>query len=86
VISKLLRQGVTDYKSIFPHVAAAIQLSNEGKAPMKGQNIQYIYTNSEHKNHCVELQHYQDRKLGQRISYMTKKNIYSYYLMLQKQC
>jgi DNA polymerase elongation subunit (family B) len=50
VISKLLRNGVGDYKSIFPHVAAAIQLSNEGKAPMKGDSIQYIYTNSKHKN------------------------------------
>jgi DNA polymerase elongation subunit (family B) len=50
VISKLLRQALTDYKSIFPQVAAAIQLSNEGKAPMKGQDIEYIYTNSKHKD------------------------------------
>jgi DNA polymerase elongation subunit (family B) len=50
VISKLLRQAVTDYKSIFPHVAAAIQLSNEGKTLMRGQNIQFIHTDSKHKN------------------------------------
>jgi hypothetical protein len=50
VISKLLRNGVDNYKSIFPHVAAAIQLSSHGKSLMKGENIQYIYTNSKHKN------------------------------------
>jgi DNA polymerase elongation subunit (family B) len=44
VISRLLRRGIDDYKSIFPHVAAAIQMSNEGKTPMRGQNIQYIHT------------------------------------------
>jgi DNA polymerase elongation subunit (family B) len=46
VISKLLRLGVGSYKSIFPHVSAAIQLSSQGKTPMRGENIQYIYTNS----------------------------------------
>jgi DNA polymerase elongation subunit (family B) len=50
VISKLLRNGVHNYKSIFPHVAAAIQLSSQGSIPMRGENIQYIYTNSKHKN------------------------------------
>ncbi len=50
VISKLLRNGVGNYKSIFPHVAAAIQLSTQGSSPMRGENIQYIYTNSKHKN------------------------------------
>ncbi|HEY6883316.1 MAG TPA: hypothetical protein VI278_04680 [Nitrososphaeraceae archaeon] len=33
VISKLLRQDIAKYKSLFPHVYAAIQLSNHtGKA------------------------------------------------------
>jgi DNA polymerase elongation subunit (family B) len=50
VISKLLRNGVHNYKSIFPHVAAAIQLSTQGKTPVRGENIQYIYTNSKHTN------------------------------------
>jgi DNA polymerase elongation subunit (family B) len=50
VISKLLRLGPGGYKSIFPHVAAAILLSSQGSAPMRGENIQYIYTNSKHKN------------------------------------
>jgi DNA polymerase elongation subunit (family B) len=51
VISKLLRQNIVKYKSLFPHVSAAIQLSNEtGKHPMKGDTIQYVYTNSQHNN------------------------------------
>jgi DNA polymerase elongation subunit (family B) len=56
VISKLLRQDIDKYRSIFPHVSAAIQLSNNnsngssGKYPTKGDTIHYIYTNSQHNN------------------------------------
>jgi DNA polymerase elongation subunit (family B) len=51
VISKLLRQDIVKYKSLFPHVSAAIQLSDDtGKYPMKGDTIQYVYTNSQHNN------------------------------------
>jgi DNA polymerase elongation subunit (family B) len=50
VISQLLRNGVGNYKCIFPHVAAAIQLSSQGKSLMRGENIKYIYTNSKHNN------------------------------------
>ena len=51
IISKLLRQDIRKYRSIFPHVSTAIQLSNDtGNRPMKGDTIQYIYTNSQHNN------------------------------------
>jgi len=52
VISKLLGQDIEKYKSLFPHVSAAIQLTNTagGKQPTKGDTIQYVYTNSQHKN------------------------------------
>src|SRR5512133_1120523 len=52
VISKLLGQDIEKYKSLFPHVSAAIQLTNTagGKQPTKGYTIQYIYTDSQHKN------------------------------------
>jgi DNA polymerase elongation subunit (family B) len=57
VISKLLRQDIDKYRSIFPHVSAAIQLSNNnnskgssGRYPTKGDTIHYIYTNSQHNN------------------------------------
>jgi DNA polymerase elongation subunit (family B) len=51
VISKLLGQDITKYRSLFPHVSAAIQSSNnEDKLPSKGDTIKYIYTNSRHIN------------------------------------
>ncbi len=51
IISKQLRMDITKYKNIFPHVAAAIQLSNtHDKKPVKGDIIQYIYTDSQHQN------------------------------------
>jgi DNA polymerase elongation subunit (family B) len=54
VISKLLRQDIEKYRSLFAHVSAAIQLlsSNGGvdKHPTKGDTIQYIYTNSKLNN------------------------------------
>ena len=50
VISKLLEQNLEKYKSLFPHVSAAIQLSDEDKHPSKGDTIKYIYTDSQHKN------------------------------------
>jgi DNA polymerase elongation subunit (family B) len=47
VISKLLRLDIQKYKSLFPHVSAAIQLR---KYPLKGDTVQYIYTDSKHNN------------------------------------
>ena len=44
IIHKLLGQDIRKYKSLFPHVSAAIQLSNnnEDKLPSKGDTIQYV--------------------------------------------
>jgi DNA polymerase elongation subunit (family B) len=50
VVSKQLGQEITKYRSLFPHVSAAIQLSNEERHPSKGDTIKYIYTDSQHKN------------------------------------
>jgi DNA polymerase elongation subunit (family B) len=53
VISKLLRQDIEKYKSLFPYISAAIQLSSKGGVdnhPRKGDTIRYIYTNSQHRN------------------------------------
>ena len=50
IISKLLGQSLEKYRSLFPHVSA-IQLSNgKDKHSSKGDTIEYIYTNSQHKN------------------------------------
>jgi DNA polymerase elongation subunit (family B) len=47
IISKLLRQDIQKYKGLFPHVSAAIQ---SRKYPLKGDMIQYIYTDSKNNN------------------------------------
>jgi DNA polymerase elongation subunit (family B) len=74
VISRLLRRGIDDYKSIFPHVAAAIQMSNEGKTPMRGQNIQYIHTDSKHKNPLYRVTALpQERNVTENIVYDKEK-------------
>ncbi len=63
VISKQLRMDITKYRSIFPHVAAAIQLSNSGgKMPTRGQNISYIYVDSQHQNPLQRVIAAQDLK------------------------
>jgi DNA polymerase elongation subunit (family B) len=48
VISKLLRQNIMKYRSLFPHVAAAIRLNVSGVITNRGDNIQYIHTDSAH--------------------------------------
>ena len=50
VISKLLGQNIHKYRSLLPHVSAAIQLSGEDKHPSNGDIIRFIYTDSQHKN------------------------------------
>jgi DNA polymerase elongation subunit (family B) len=50
IISKLLGQNIERYRSLFPHVSAAIQLSGEDRHPSKGDTIKYIYTEAQHKN------------------------------------
>jgi DNA polymerase elongation subunit (family B) len=50
VVTKKMGQGIDKYKSLFPHVCAAIQLANEGKSTAVGEGIEYIYTDSHHTN------------------------------------
>jgi DNA polymerase elongation subunit (family B) len=57
VISKLLRQDIQKYKSLFPHVSAAIQ---SRRYPLKGETIQYIYTDSKHNNPLCRVVHIED--------------------------
>jgi DNA polymerase elongation subunit (family B) len=47
VISKLLRQDIQKYRSLFPHVSAAIQ---SRKQPLKGDTIELSITDSQHNN------------------------------------
>jgi DNA polymerase elongation subunit (family B) len=50
VVSKLLKQDIHNYRSLFPHVSAAIRLREAGKSLIRGENIQYVYTDAQHKN------------------------------------
>jgi DNA polymerase elongation subunit (family B) len=55
VISRLLGQNLEKYRSLFPQVSAAIQLSEGDNYPSKGDTIGYIYTDSQHKNPLLRL-------------------------------
>jgi DNA polymerase elongation subunit (family B) len=57
VVSKQLRQDLTKYRSLFPHVSAALQLTEAGKSLGRGDMIQYIHTNSAHKNPLLRVTH-----------------------------
>jgi DNA polymerase elongation subunit (family B) len=51
VISRLLGQNIEKYRSLFPHVCAAIQSrTDKDSLPSKGDNIKYIYTDAQHSN------------------------------------
>jgi DNA polymerase elongation subunit (family B) len=50
IVSKILRKPLSDYSSKFPHVAAAIQLSQCGQEIRRGENIQFVYINADHSN------------------------------------
>ena len=77
VVSKLLGQNIEKYRSLFPHVSAAIQLGVENKHPSKGDTIKYIYTDSQHKNplcRVVPIERAHDRNTeGESFSYDKEK-------------
>ena len=50
VVSKMLRQDLAKYRSLFPHVSAALQMTEAGKSSVRGDIIQYIHTDAAHKN------------------------------------
>jgi DNA polymerase elongation subunit (family B) len=50
IVSKMLRQDLDRYRSLFPHVSAALQLTEAGKSLVRGDIIQYIHTDAAHKN------------------------------------
>jgi len=50
IVSKILRQDLYKYRSLFPHVSAALQLSEAGLPLVHGDTIHYIYTDAAHSN------------------------------------
>jgi len=50
VVSKSLRMPVERYRSLFPHVLAAIQLRQHGQQVKPGDIIDYVYVDTEQVN------------------------------------
>jgi DNA polymerase-2 len=50
IVSKILRQDLYKYRSLFPHVSAALQLTEAGIPLTRGDTIEYIYTEAAHTN------------------------------------
>ncbi|MFZ0513134.1 MAG: DNA polymerase domain-containing protein, partial [Candidatus Nitrosopolaris sp.] len=50
VVSKILRQDLQKYRNLFPHVSAALQLSEAGAPVIRGDTVQYVYTKADHTN------------------------------------
>ena len=75
VVSKLLRQDIEKYKSLFPHVSAAIQLSSstDGRYPAKGDTINYIYTNTQHKNPLLRVAALDSQDESRTLNYDKEK-------------
>jgi DNA polymerase family B len=70
VISKLLRQNIEKYRSLFPHVAAAIKLNISGEIANRGDTIQYVYTDS---NYADPLQRITPARLISSENYDKEK-------------
>jgi DNA polymerase-2 len=73
IVSKLLGQVLDKYKSLFPHVSAAIQLANEGKSTIVGDGIEYIFTNACHSNPLCRVTPTEFIKQGQEFDYDKEK-------------
>ena len=78
-ISKLLRQDMQKYRSLFSHVSAAIQ---SRKYPLKGDTIQHIYTDSKHSNPICRVTPIENLK---SLSHMIRKSTKKRYSMQQRQ-
>lgn len=50
VVSKILRQDLHKYRNLFPHVSAALQMSEAGIPLVRGDTVQYIYSDATHTN------------------------------------
>lgn len=50
IVSKILRQDLQKYRTLFPHVCAALRLTEAGVPLVRGDTVQYIYTHASHIN------------------------------------
>jgi DNA polymerase-2 len=50
IVSKILQKPVARYKSVFPHVSAAIQLASRGRKVKEGESVNFIFVDANHHN------------------------------------
>jgi DNA polymerase elongation subunit (family B) len=50
VIRRKIGRDLSKYQALFPHVSAALQLNNKGIVLNRGDNVDFIFTASKHKN------------------------------------
>ncbi|MEM2094685.1 MAG: DNA polymerase domain-containing protein, partial [Candidatus Bathyarchaeia archaeon] len=50
IVTKTLRKPIDTYRTVAPHVAAAINLAYHGKTTKDGEDIDLIYVNARHSN------------------------------------
>ena len=50
IVTKILGQNINKYKSLFPHVSAAILLAKKGIEMNVGEGVEYIFRNTHHNN------------------------------------
>ncbi|MFQ5871857.1 MAG: DNA polymerase domain-containing protein, partial [Candidatus Geothermarchaeales archaeon] len=60
VVTKYLRKPISAYKSAFPHVSAARQLTARGKLLKKGEKVAYVFVDADHENPLCRVQAVED--------------------------
>src|ERR671918_656761 len=83
VISKLLRQNIEEYRSLFTHVSAAIRLNVSGVIASRGDNIQYVHTDSKHTDPLYRIT---PAKLISTQNYDMEKYMKCCWTMLKRCC
>ena len=84
IVSKVLRQDLYKYRSLFPHVSAALQLTEAGLPLARGDTIQYIYTDAAHSNPLRRVMPVELIEGGE--SSMIRRNTVKCFWRLQKLC
>lgn len=50
IVSKSLRKSAAEYRSLFPHVVAALQMAQKRKKLATGESVRFLYVNAAHQN------------------------------------
>jgi DNA polymerase elongation subunit (family B) len=86
IVSKILRQDLYKYRSLFPHVSAALQLTEAGVPLTRGDTIQYIYADAAHSNPLRRVTPVEFIDEGREQVYDERRSIARCYWRPQKLC